>query len=243
MGFSRIADINGTAQVFMPGGDGVLYALDADSGELIWWFDLNPKDTVWELGGRGTRNAIIATPVVVGTSVFLAVGQDPEHGEGVGHLYRIDATKEGDVSPQSPDGSPNPNSGQIWHYGGIDRDGSITDQAGDMIFRRTMSTVAVTDDLVYASDLSGFLHCIDLKTGQRKWVYDTFAAVWGSPMVVDGRVMLGDEDGELVILAAGDEMEELATVQFDGAIYSTPTIANGRLFVSDRSRLYVFDIQ
>ena len=245
-GSPALATINGMAQVFMPGGDGVLYSFNAESGELIWWFDLNPKDTVWELGGRGTRNAIIATPVVVDDSVLLAVGQDPEHGEGVGHLYRIDATKEADISPQIADGDSwidNPNSGQIWHYGGVDEEGSISEQAGDLIFRRTMSTVAVSDGRVYAADMSGFVHCIDYESGTRRWTYDTFAAVWGSPMVVDGYVLLGDEDGELVILEAGDEMSEIKTVQFDSAIYSTPTIANGTLFVSDRSRLYAFQIQ
>lgn len=245
-GSPALAEINGKAQVFMPGGDGVLYSLDAATGELVWWFDLNPKDTVWELGGRGTRNAIISTPVAIGNDVILAVGQDPEHGEGVGHLYRIDATKTGDISPQIADGdgwADNPESGQIWHYGGIDTEGSITGEEEGLIFRRTMSTVAVTDGRLYAADLSGFLHCVDFETGTRNWTHDTFAAVWGSPMVVDGNILLGDEDGELVILKAGDEEEEVATLQFDSAIYSTPTIANGTLFISDRSRLYAFEIQ
>jgi outer membrane protein assembly factor BamB len=106
-----------------------------------------------------------------------------------------------------------------------------------------MSTVAVTDGWLYAADLSGFLHCLDYETGQRQWIHDTFAALWGSPMVVDGHILLGDEDGELVVLKAGEAEEELATMQFDSAIYSTPTIANGTLFVSDRSRLYAFKIQ
>ena len=30
---------------------------------------------------------------------------------------------------------------------------------------------------------------------------------------------------------------------FSSSIYSTPTIANGKIFVSDRSRLYVFDTE
>lgn len=245
-GSPALVTVDGKNQVLMPGGDGVLYSMDVASGELVWWFDLNPKDTVWELGGRGTRNAIISTPMVDGTNVVLAVGQDPEHGEGVGHLYRIDATKTGDVSPQIADGdgwTDNANTAQIWHYGGVDDDGSVTGEAEELIFRRTMSSYALADGRLYAADLSGFLHCVDYETGERKWVHDTFAAVWGSPMVVDGHVLLGDEDGELVILKAGDSEEVVATLQFDSAIYSTPTIANGTLYISDRSRLYAFEIQ
>ncbi len=237
-----IGTVNGVTQVYMPGGNGWLYAFDAEKGEIIWKFDLNPKDSKWELGGRGTRNAIISTPVFKDNSVVLSVGQDPEHGEGVGHIYRIDATKKGDISPTLEDGKPNPNSGQIWHLGGVDEDGSVTGRKKSLIFRRTISTVAISDGLVYAPDLSGFLHCIDFKTGKRYWEYDTFAAIWGSPMVVDGKVFLGDEDGDMVILAAGKEEKVLAEKLFDSSIYSTPSIANGRLFVTDRSRLYCFEI-
>ena len=235
-----IGVINGQTQVYMPGGDGWLYAYDADNGVLIWKFDLNPKDSQWELGGRGSRNAIIATPVFYENSVVLAVGQDPEHGEGVGHLYRIAAGKKGDVSPALPDGKPNPNSAQIWHHGGIDVNGSITGEKGRELFRRTMSTVAIDDGLVYAADLSGRLHCIDFASGKRYWEHDTLSVVWGSPMVVDGKVLLGDEDGGLVILEAGKEENKIAKKIFPSSIYSTPTIANGVLYISDRSRLYAF---
>ena len=101
------------------------------------------------------------------------------------------------------------------------------------------------DGLVYAPDLSGFLHCLDFKTGERYWEYDAFAAIWGSPMVVDGKVYLGDEDGDLVILNASKEEapeDEIITKLFDSSIYSTPTVANGKMYVSDRSRLYCFEI-
>ena len=244
-GSPALGTVDGKTQAYMPGGDGVLYAYDVESGELIWWFDLNPKDSVWELGGRGTRNAIISTPVFHEDSVLLAVGQDPEHAEGVGHFYRIDATKKGDISTQIADSDgwkANPNSGQIWEVGGVDEDGSITGEENGLIFRRTISTAAVVDGLVYVPDLSGFLHCIDFKTGEKNWVHDTFAAVWGSPMVVDGHVLMGDEDGEMVILKAGPVEEEVETKIFNSSIYSTPSIANGMMYVSDRSTLYAIEV-
>jgi outer membrane protein assembly factor BamB len=233
-GSPALGIVDGVAQVYMPGGDGWLYAMDAKSGDMIWKFDLNPKDSKWELGGRGTRNAIIGTPVFYENSVLLAVGQDPEHGEGIGHLYRIDATKKGDVSPVTEDGKPNENSAQVWHYGG--------EKDGVEMFRRTISTVAVHDGLVYAPDLSGRLHCVDFKTGERQWEADVLAAIWGSPMVVDGKVLLGDEDGILTVFEHGRKLKELQKLEFVSSIYSTPTIADGIMYVSDRSRLYAFKI-
>ncbi len=209
-------EIGGQAQVIFPGGDGWCYSFEPKTGELLWKFDLNPKDSLWELGGRGTRNNIIATPVIHDDAVFLCVGQDPEHGEGVGHLFRIDATKRGDITE----------SGAMWHVGGKE-------------FHRSMSTVAIKDGLCYAADLSGFLYCLDVETGKRYWRYDTMAALWGSPYVVDGKVFLGDEDGELAVLAHGKEMKELGTIDCGSSVYTTPVVSNGRMYVTSRNRLYV----
>ncbi len=244
-----MGDVNGQVQIYFPAGDGWLYALNPDDGETIWKFDLNPKETVWELGGLGSRNNVISTAVFYDNSVIVGVGQDPEHGEGVGHLWRIDATKTGDVSAETGEigqpGQPNPNSAVIWHYGGVDASGDVTGKPNGSIYRRTISTVAVTDDLVFAPDLSGFVHCIDLKSGKRNWEYDAFSAIWGSPMVVDGRVFLGLEDGKLLLLKATKE-EPIILKQYDtvnySSVYSTPTIANRRMFITDRTRLYAVDL-
>ena len=207
--------VNGKPQAIFGGGDGWAYAFEALTGDLIWKFDLNPKESKWMLGGRGSRNNIIATPVLHDNKVILSVGQDPEHGEGHGHLYSIDATETGDVTE----------SGKVWHVGGED-------------FRRTMSTAAIKDGLLYAADLTGFLYCLDLETGKRHWRYDTFAAVWASPYVVDGKVYLGDEDGDVVVLEHGNEMKKLATNEMGDSVYSTTVAANGVLYVTTRHTLY-----
>ncbi len=245
-GSPTVGEVNGKAQVYFPGGDGWLYAHDVKTGEEIWKFDMNPKASTWELGGKGDRNYMIATPVFIENSLLLGVGQDPEGGEGVGHLWRIDATKKGDISAELGDigqpGKPNPNSGAIWHYGG-----EITADSGEttLKFRRTISTVSVADGLVFAADLTGYLHCIDFKTGERCWEHDLLSGVWGSTMAVDGKVFLGNEDGVLTVFKNSKEqpevLAEIPTVNF-GSIFSTPTFANGKMFLSDRSRLYCVQV-
>jgi outer membrane protein assembly factor BamB len=207
--------IGGVPQVVFACGDGWAYSFAPKTGELLWHFDLNPKDAKWVLGGRGTRNYIIGTPVIHKDRVYLAVGQDPEHGEGPGHMYAIDATKRGDITE----------SGKIWHVGNED-------------FHRTLSTVAVKDGLLYAADLSGFLYCLDEDSGKQYWKHDLMAAVWGSPFVVDGKVMLGNEDGEIHVLKHGKDLKLLATNDMKNSVYTTPVVANGTLYITNRNTLF-----
>ncbi len=209
-----VAEIDGVVQVVIGQGDGWVRGFDAANGELLWELDTNPPDAQWPR----TRNNIIATPVIWEDKVFVANGQDPENGEGKGHLFAIDATQRGDITQ----------SGVVWHFEDI---------------RRSLSTVAIHDGLLYIADFSGFFHAIDVATGEEVWVYDTFAAVWGSPLVADGKVYLGDEDGDVIVLRAGREMEEIAEMNLGNAVYGAPVAANGVLYINTRSQLFAFEKQ
>jgi outer membrane protein assembly factor BamB len=204
-----VGKIGGVDQVVMGQGDGWVRGYEALTGKKLWEFDSNPKDSVWPK----TRNELISTPVIYDNKVYIANGQDPEHGEGVGHLYCIDATKRGDITQ----------TGQVWHYDKI---------------RRSISSGAIYDGMIFYADFSGFLHCLDVKTGKAFWVHDMFAAVWGSPMVVDGKVYLGDEDGDVAVLQAAREKKVIAEINMGSSVYCTPVPANGALFVANRNQLF-----
>jgi len=265
-------------QVIFAGGDGWVYSFDPKGtsdgqAKLLWKFDANPKTSQWKLGGRGTRNNIIATPVIHEGRVYVAVGQDPEHGEGVGHLWCIDPTKRGDVSPelafnasdpekpiahkrlQAVDPKqgdltrPNPNSAALWHYSQFDQNGD-----GEIDFEETMhrscGTVAIQDNILYIADFSGLFHCLDAATGEVHWTHDMLAAAWGSPLIVEGKVYIGDEDGEVAIFRHSADREQ-ALREVDGdwepfhgtrdmgnSVYSTPIVAGNVLYISNRTHLF-----
>ena len=204
-----IGSIGGVVQAVHGQGDGWVRGYDARTGEKLWEFDTNPKDSVWPR----TRNEVIATPVVYDNKVFIANGQDPEHGEGIGHLYAIDATRRGDITE----------SGRLWHYDTI---------------RRSISTASVKDGLIYYPDFSGFLHCLDIATGKQVWMHDMFAAMWSSTMVADGKVYLGDEDGDIVIMQHGREKKIINEVNMGSSVYSTVVTANGVMYIMTRNELY-----
>lgn len=262
-----VATVKGVSQVLFAGGDGWLYSFAADRGkegkpELLWKFDCNPKTSEWILGGRGTRNNIIATPVVYDDRVYVAVGQDPEHGEGIGHLWCIDPTRRGDISSElavhvsdrsqvlphrrvqaviATEGEvaiDNPNSGAIWHYSTFDQNGD-----GQIDFEETMhrscGTVAIKDDLLYISDFSGLFHCLDAKTGKVNWTYDLLSAAWGSPLIVENKVYIGDEDGEVAIFELSAEPHEpIAEIDMRNSVYSTPIVAHNVLYIANKTHLF-----
>ena len=60
----------------------------------------------------------------------------------------------------------------------------------------------------------------------------------GFPLVVDGKVFLGDEDGDLTVLKAGRVLEVLSEMNFGNSVYGTPVVANGTLYIMTRSHLY-----
>jgi len=206
------------------GPDGRMYAFkpeakeDEDGFQVLteaWRFDCNPPEYRAQPDGKPRRYAtrkgpseVLGTPIVWGGNAYAVVGQDPEHGEGIGNLVCV-----------SPDGK------EIWSYRDI---------------KRSMSTLSVADGLLYAADYSGFVHCLDAKTGKLHWVHDTSSHVWGSTLVADGKVYVGTEDGFLTIIPAGKAYAKDKAVEVDmsAPVYSSPITANDVLYVATHTHLF-----
>jgi outer membrane protein assembly factor BamB len=240
------AVVDGQAQVIFPGGNGWIYSFDPD-GKLLWKFDCNPKDAFYELGSKGTRNDFIATPVINDNKVYIGVGQDPEHLVAVGHLWCIDMTKRGDVSPELvTDGSTfppkikaNPNSAKVWHYGGPTTPEDRKKLKRNYYFGRTMSTCAIHEGLVYAADLNGYLNCLDAATGKLYWSHFTKAETWCSPTWADSKVYIGNDNGSVFVFAHGKEKKVLAENAMPSPVRMAPIVpTNDTLYVISGNKLY-----
>jgi outer membrane protein assembly factor BamB len=135
----------------------------------------------------------------------------------VGRLVCLDATKKGDLSQ----------TGILWDYKGI---------------KRSISSVSIdpATGLLFIGDFSGFVHCLDAETGKLHWVYDMKAHMWGSTLVADGKVYVGDEDGDFVVLAAkgGAKAQVLSETNLGAPVYSTPIVANGTMYVASQTHLF-----
>ena len=223
-----MAEVGGKKQIIFGGGDGWTYGFDLSFKKDE---DLNIMNEIWRYDGnapeyRGTPekkkkysdydgpSEIISTPVVYKDHIYSLIGQDPEHGEGVGMLSCLNPVATGDISGKAR-----------WTYKGINR---------------SVSTPSIKDDIIYVADYSGLVHCLNAQTGEKYWVYDTKGHIWGSTMIVGDKLLIGNEEGELHILQTGKEMKELATIDFPGPLYATPIFANNTLYIMTMSHLYAF---
>jgi outer membrane protein assembly factor BamB/beta-lactamase regulating signal transducer with metallopeptidase domain len=260
-----VAELGGVWQAIFAGGDGWLYSFDlADMGQgkttLLWKFDCNPKTSRWQLGGKGSRNTLIASPVIYEGRVYIAVGRSPEEGDGPGRVWCIDPTKRGDISPelvfnradpatpiahkrwQACDAAAgdfvrvNSNSGAVWQYESFDENGDGRHEYAETM-HRAIGSVALADGLALVADLGGILHCLDARTGKAHWSHDLAASVWSTPLLADGRVYIADEDGDVSVFRLAAKKEQLAEFNVPHAVYGSFAAADGALFLATANKL------
>lgn len=242
--------IAGKPTIVFGGGDGFCYGFDANTDaqpfiaapvalevtpgdapppvptlKELWRFDCNPPERRLKngkpikYGQPDGPSDIIATPVVLNDRVYIATGQEPEQGDGAGALNCIEPKNaSGDITQ----------TGRAWTNASLGR---------------SVSTVSIADGLIYVAELNGIVHCLDASDGHEYWKDDTEGHIWGSTLLADGRIYLGNENGQLFILAAGKVKKVIATIDMKDAIYSTPVAANGVLYVGTGVNLYAFEVK
>ncbi len=209
----------------------------------IWKFDSNPKNSSGvfnRLDADSALNSVVVTPVHANGRIYFATGRDPETNFAPGRLFCIDPTKKGDISPVLYDESkeskskPNPNSGVVWQF-----DGKDLKEVERM--HLSLSSVAVHDGLVISVDGYGVVHCLDERTGKLYWAHDVKERGYGNPLVVDGKIYVATDSGDVHILELSKTRKLIAKHEMDRSLIAPPVFANGVLYVlSNRSLTAIF---
>ena len=210
-------------QIIFAGGDGFLHAFDMgfkeDDGLQImnplWRYDANNAD--YRVGPDGKKKKYMeydGPSEVIATPVIYKERIYTLTGQDPEHGEGL-----GMLSCVGADGKP------VWTYKEISR---------------SVSTPSIANDILYVADYSGIVHCLNALTGEKYWTYDSKGHIWGSTLVVDGKLYIGNEEGELHILEASKTLKEIATIDFPGPVYATPVFANETLYVMTMSQLYAF---
>lgn len=96
-------------------------------------------------------------------------------------------------------------------------------------------------DYVYLLTDSGVVTCVDAETGDIKYEGGrppVSARFMGSPVAFGGFIAMTSEEGETFMLKAGPTHEIIRTNTVDEPVYSSPAIANGRIYIRGEKHLF-----
>jgi len=99
----------------------------------------------------------------------------------------------------------------------------------------------VSGNRVFVVKAGGLSSCFDAATGKSLWEKErlrNFGDYYASPIAADGKIFVVGKNGFVVVLDDGPKLKILAHNDMGGEVLATPAIADGRLFIRTREKLY-----
>ncbi len=229
--------------------DSFLLALDADTGKTVWkterdelpsWgsptvamtsagpelvtnasnyirgYDPRTGKELWRLGRSSKITA--PTPIFTDDMFVVVSGRAPERP-----IFVVRAGARADLT--LPEGKSN-SEAIAWSRTGR---GSY------------MPTPLVYNGILYVLANNGLLDAYNLRTGEEVYrqrlplVGSGFSA---SPVAADGKLYLSNEDGEMLVIAAGQKFTHVATNSMGELLMATPALSDGVMYVRTSASLF-----
>ena len=174
-------------------------------------------EPVWkiEVSKRGLNTGV----VVHGTTAIITHSEENLDSNEMGMMVAVDATAKGDVKKEQV---------RWTNYG----------------WQGGFSSPVIDGDRIYHIDNGANIAAFDVNTGKQLWLQNLGTIQRSSPVLADGKLYVGTENGKFFILkpsATGVEILDqdlLGTEMHPEAIIASPAISNGRIFVVSESALY-----
>jgi len=96
----------------------------------------------------------------------------------------------------------------------------------------------VVGDAVYLVSDKGIATCLDAATGEVRWTGRLGGSFSSSPLFADGKIYVGNRDGEMFVLRPSDTLDILATNDFGEAIMASPAAVGRAVYVRTERALY-----
>jgi outer membrane protein assembly factor BamB len=213
--------------VYVADDNGVIYALNARDGHLIW--------------ADHTHSQIDSKPCLVGRELFV--------GNDAGDFYAINTSNGKKLwvtkFAGGIDSSPAVVNGVAYFGDGYDYVDAVSTADGHTVWRyQTAQTVqsspVIYAGVVYIGSEDHFVYALTARSGTLVWKTATKAAVDSSPAIADGTVYIGSDDHKLYALNAQSGRQVWAG-QTGGAITAQPFIYRGTVYIgSNDGALYAF---
>jgi outer membrane protein assembly factor BamB len=190
--------------------------LIANASNFIRGYDPRTGKELWRLGKSSKITA--PTPVFADDILVVASGRGPERP-----IFVVKAGARGDLT--LPDGKTSSDA-IIWSRTGR---GSY------------MPTPLIYKGILYVLGNNGTLDAYNLKTGNEIYrqrlplVGNGFSA---SPVAADGKIYLPNEDGEILVVSAGEKFAHLGTNSMGELLMATPALSEGVMYVRTAQSLF-----
>jgi outer membrane protein assembly factor BamB len=101
----------------------------------------------------------------------------------------------------------------------------------------------VKDDLLFwiGDKPGGQAVCAEPKTGKVLYSEEiTTKPPSASPILAGDQILMIAEDGEIVVFKTAKELDVVTRVKLGEAVFASPALADGRLYIRGASHLYCF---
>jgi len=229
--------------------DSFLLALNAATGEIVW------KTAREELPSWGTPT-IVATssgPQLVTNASNYIRGYDPRTGK---ELWRLGGSSKITaptpifaedlfvvVSGRAPERPifvvrPNARGDLTLSDGKKSSDAIVWSLTGRGSY---MPTPLVYNGTLYVLANNGTFDAYNLKTGAE--IYRQRLPLIGSgysasPVAADGKIYLSNEDGEILVIGAGEKFAHISTNSMGELLMATPALSDGVMYVRSSASLF-----
>jgi outer membrane protein assembly factor BamB len=190
--------------------------LVTNASNFIRGYDPRTGKELWRLGRSSKITA--PTPIFANDMLVVASGRGPERP-----IFVVKAGSRGDLT--LPDGKTSSDM-IVWSRTGR---GSY------------MPTPLIYNGILYVLSNNGLFDAYNLQTGDE--IYRQRLATVGSgfsasPVASDGKIYLSNEDGEILVVAAGDKFNQIATNSMGELLMATPALSDGVMYVRSSASLF-----
>ncbi|NSW53719.1 MAG: PQQ-binding-like beta-propeller repeat protein [Anaerolineae bacterium] len=217
--------------VYLTAGS-ILYAVDAESGSLVWTAPEKPN----------ARVSFYAPALVVEDQVIVGDFKSSIHSYNAsdgGENWVFEGARDKFIG-----GATFGN--DLLFAPSADYSVYALDLNGDLAFKMkteqvNWSTPVLDETHVYVTSMDHFLYAFDINTGELEWKTDLLGAVSGSPALLDGVLYVGTLNREVLAVSTGDG-EIIWTASVNDYVWSTPEVWDGMLFIGDAAgTVYALD--
>ena len=229
--------------------DSFILALDADTGKTVW------KTERDEIPSWGTPTVAItsAGPELVTNASNYIRGYDPRTGKELWRLGR--SSKITAPTPIFTDDMFVVVSGRAPERpifvvrAGVRGDLTLPEGKAEseaVAWSKTgrgsyMPTPLIYNGILYVLANNGLLDAYNLRNGEelyRQRLPVVGSGFSGSPVASDGKLYLSNEDGDILVIAAGQKFTHVATNSMGELLMATPALSEGVMYVRTSASLF-----